>query len=109
MSGLGRWDGVTDIVVELVDHLDAMIAFWDIDQVCVFANHAYLAWFGKTREQMIGITLEQLLGPIYPKNLPYIRAAYAGHVQVFEREIPTPDGRIRHSLATYTPHVVGEQ
>jgi diguanylate cyclase (GGDEF)-like protein len=55
---------------------------------------------------MIGITLEGLLGPIYTKNLPYIRAAYAGDVQVFEREIPTPDGRIRHSLAMYTPRIV---
>ena len=92
--------------MDLVDHLDAMVAFWNIDEVCVFANQAYLAWFGKTREQMIGITLEQLLGPIYPQNLPYIRAAYAGQVQVFEREIPSPDGRIRQSIATYTPHVV---
>ncbi len=40
------------------------------------------------------------------KNLPYIQAAYAGQKQVFEREIPTPDGRLRHSLATYTPHIV---
>lgn len=95
-----------EIALNLVDHLDAMMAYWDSDQVCVFANHAYLAWFGKTREQMLGITLEELLGPIYPKNLPYIHAAYAGHVQVFEREIPAPDGRTRHSLATYTPHVV---
>jgi len=94
------------LALTLLDHLDAMTAYWDADQVCAFANNAYLAWFGKTKEQMIGITLEELLGPIYPKNLPYIRAAYEGHVQVFEREIPTPDGTTRHSLATYTPHVV---
>lgn len=55
------------------------------------------------------MTLEELLGPIYPKNLPYIRAAYAGQIQVFEREIPTPDGRIRYNLATYTPHIVDGQ
>jgi PAS domain S-box-containing protein len=97
---------LSEIVVSLVDHLDAMVAYWNRDEVCVFANAAYLDWFGKTREQMIGITLEGLLGPIYPKNLPYIRAAFAGQRQVFEREIPAPDGRIRHSLATYTPHVV---
>jgi PAS domain S-box-containing protein len=94
------------IALSLVNHLDAMIAYWDLDQVCVFANSAYLAWFGKTPEQMQGITLERLLGPIYPQNLPYIRAAYDGHVQVFERDIPTPDGKTRHSLATYTPDVV---
>lgn len=98
-----RGDG---ILLELVDHLDAMVAYWDNTQTCVFANNAYLDWFGKTREQMIGIKLEQLLGPIYQRNLPYLMAAYAGQRQVFEREIPTPDGRLRYSLATYTPRIV---
>jgi diguanylate cyclase (GGDEF)-like protein/PAS domain S-box-containing protein len=95
-----------EIVLNLVDHLDAMLAYWDINQVCVFANDAYRDWFGKTREQLLGITLCDLLGPLYPLNLPYIQAAYAGQKQVFEREIPTPDGQLRHSLATYTPHLV---
>jgi diguanylate cyclase (GGDEF)-like protein/PAS domain S-box-containing protein len=94
------------IALKLVDHLDAMVAYWDMDQVCVFANNAYRDWFGRSKQQMAGITLEGLLGPIYPKNLPYIRAAYDGQVQVFEREIPTPDGKIRYSLATYTPHII---
>jgi diguanylate cyclase (GGDEF)-like protein/PAS domain S-box-containing protein len=97
---------VHQIVMQLVDHLDAMVAFWDINQICVFANNAYRHWFGKTRDQIVGRSLQELLGPLYPKNLPYIRAAYAGETQVFEREIPAPDGRIRCSLATYTPYVV---
>jgi diguanylate cyclase (GGDEF)-like protein/PAS domain S-box-containing protein len=95
-----------DIVLTLVDSLDAMLAYWDINQVCVFANDAYRDWFGKTREEMIGLTMEELLGPLYQKNLPYILAALGGQKQIFEREIPTPDGKIRHSLATYTPHIV---
>jgi PAS domain S-box-containing protein len=90
-----------------VDHIDAMVAFWDKDQRCVFANNAYREWFGKTREEMLGTRLQDLLGPLYKKNLPYIAAAYAGRKQVFEREIPTPDGTsIRYSLATYTPYIV---
>jgi diguanylate cyclase (GGDEF)-like protein/PAS domain S-box-containing protein len=98
---------VGQIAMTLVDYIDAMVAFWDSNQVCVFANNAYRDWFGKTREEMIGIKLSALLGEsLYRKNLPYINAAYAGHKQVFEREIPTPDGSIRHSLATYTPYVV---
>lgn len=95
-----------EVALELVENLDAMVAYWDLNEVNVFANRAYLDWFGKTKEQMVGITLEQLLGPIYPKNLPYLRAAYGGQVQVFEREIPAPDGRLRSSLATYRPHFV---
>lgn len=95
-----------ELLLSLVDHLDAMLAYWDSNQLCVFANDAYRGWFGKTRAQIVGITLSELLGPLYAKNLPYIQAAYAGHKQVFERAITTPDGRLRHSLATYTPHIV---
>jgi diguanylate cyclase (GGDEF)-like protein/PAS domain S-box-containing protein len=92
-----------EIVLNLVDHLDAMVAYWDINQTCIFANDAYRSWFGKSGEEVVGLTMQQLLGPLYAKNLPYIRAAYDGHRQVFEREIPTPGGDVRSSLATYTP------
>jgi len=95
-----------EIVLNLVDHLDAMVAYWDINQTCVFANDAYRAWFGKSAGEVVGLTMQQLLGPLYVKNLPHIRAAYDGHRQVFERDIPTPGGEVRSSLATYTPHRV---
>lgn len=104
-----RDEEIPEIVLELVDHLDAMVAYWDADQVCVFANNAYHEWFGMTRRELIGMKLEELLGPLYSKNLPYIRAAYEGKKQVFEREIPGPDGRVRHGLATYTPRVIDGQ
>lgn len=98
-----------EILQSIVDHLDAMVAYWDINQVCVFANNAYYDWFGKKRDQIIGHTQEELLGPLYPKNLPYILAAYEGQKTVFEREITVLDGTVRHSLATYTPHIVDGQ
>ncbi len=95
------------LICELADQLDAMVAYWDADQVCVYANEAYHAWFGRHGRSLIGITLKELLGPIYELNRPYIDAAYAGRKQVFERAIPTPDGSgVRHSLATYVPRIV---
>lgn len=97
---------VGDLLVSLADHLDAMVAFWDRDQTCVFANAAYSGWFGKNGHQVQGLTMRQLLGPeLYEKNRPHIEAALRGERQVFERAIPTPSGEIRHSLATYIPFV----
>src|SRR5690349_11732496 len=70
------------------DHIQAMIAYWDKGQVCRFANNAYMFWFGKSRDEMIGrITMKELLGPLYEKNLPYINAVLTGVKQQFEREI----------------------
>jgi PAS domain S-box-containing protein len=74
--------------------------------ICLFANAAYKDWFGKSRSALVGSTMRELLGPLFELNLPYIRGALAGEVQVFERSIPQPDGSVRESLATYTPDIV---
>jgi PAS domain S-box-containing protein len=77
--------------------------------VCRFANAAYREWFGKTREEMVDkMTIKELLGPLYEKNLPYISGALAGKNQTFEREIPLPSdaGGLRYSLANYFPDIV---
>jgi len=97
-----------EIVLNVVDRIDAMVAFWDQNQVCVFANEAYYSWFGKTRTEILGTTIKELLGPLYEKDLHYITAAYEGKKQVFERVISTPGG-IRQSLVTYIPYVFGGQ
>jgi diguanylate cyclase (GGDEF)-like protein/PAS domain S-box-containing protein len=100
---------LTDQLVEIVDHLDAMVAYWDANRTCGFANAAYLAWFGKTRAQAAGRPMQELLGPLYDLSKPYIDAAFRGEKQVFERQMPLPDGEVRHSLATYTPRIVDGQ
>ncbi|MCX6954369.1 MAG: PAS domain-containing protein [Verrucomicrobia bacterium] len=95
------------VALRMVNHVPAMLAYWDAAERCVFANAAYHDWFGRDPEQMRGIALEELLGALYAKNLPYIRGALAGRRQVFERSIPLPTGEIRDTVATYTPDVVG--
>lgn len=91
----------------LVDHLPSMLAYWDRDLRCRFANRAYETWFGADPERMIGMHIRDLLGPaLYALNEPYLKAALAGEQQVFERIVPGPDGRQRHSLATYMPDIV---
>jgi PAS domain S-box-containing protein len=95
------------IGLRVADQVNAMLAYWDCHEICRFANNAYRDWFHKSREEMVDkITMKELLGPLYEKNLPYIKAALAGEKQVFERDIPTPDGKIRNSLATYIPDII---
>ena len=95
------------IALAVVDHIPGMVAYWDASERCRFVNAAYREWFGRTRPQLIGTTLKELLGPLYELNLPHIRAVLAGRQQVFERAIPDPvTGIPRDSLATYTPDLV---
>lgn len=91
----------------LVDKISAMLAYWDSALRCRFANRAYEQWFGVSPEALIGRHISELLGPLYPLNLPYIERALRGEPQEFEREIPSPTGGpSRHSLANYIPDVV---
>lgn len=93
------------ITAAVVDHVDAMLAYWDKELLCRFANEAYLQWFGKSPQEMIGkMRMPELLGPLFEKNLPYITGALKGERQSFEREIQTPSG-LRHSLANYHPDI----
>ena len=93
--------------LKVVDHIAAMLAYWDKDLICRFANSAYLEWFGKRKEDMVDkITIKELLGPLFEKNLPFILGALKGEIQTFEREIPIPSGGTRHSLANYYPDIV---
>ncbi len=97
---------IEQIALNVVNHIPAMVAYWDKRQICVFSNEAYREWFGRSPEEMKGMHMRELLGPLYALNLPYILAALQGKEQVFERRIPLPDGSIRESIATYTPDVL---
>ncbi len=95
-----------DIGLRVADHIDAMLAYWDKNQVCRFANNAYVEWFGKSRENMVDkMTLKELLGPLYEMNLPYINGVLQGQPQQFERDIRIPSGTIKTATASYYPDI----
>jgi len=90
-----------------VDHLSAMLAYWDSNQRCRFANRAYEQWFGVDSRSMQGRDMREFLGPLYELNRPYIEGVLRGEPQEFERDIPDPKGGPpRPSLAQYLPDVV---
>jgi PAS domain S-box-containing protein len=96
----------SQLALQAVNHISAMVAYWNKQQLCVFSNNAYREWFGKTPEEMRGMSMEKLLGPLYALNVPFILGALKGEKQIFERQIPTPNGGMRESVATYTPDIV---
>ena len=93
-----------------VDRLPSMLACWDRELRCRYANQAYQTWFGVDPTKLVGTRIQDLLGPaLFALNESYIRAALAGQEQTFERIVTGPDGVARHSLATYVPDVVDGQ
>lgn len=85
-------------------NLPGLVGYWDRELRCRFANIAYLDWFGKTREQMEGMSLQDLLGEsLFQQNAPYINAALRGERQTFERTLTKTDGSTTYIWAQYIP------
>ncbi len=96
-----------ETMASLVDDTPAMLSYWDTGQRCLFANRSSEAWFGLSREAMIGRSAAELLGDVYPLNLPHIEAVLRGDPQTFERKLRNPvTGIERHAQVTYIPDLV---
>ena len=92
-----------ETAMKVIDHVDVLLGYWDSHLKCQFANATHETWFGRSPGEMLGISMKDLLGSLYELNLPHIKGALNGEVQVFERDISLPDGSTRHSLACYFP------
>jgi len=88
----------------ITDAMPGLVAYWDNDLCCRFANKIHLDWFGKSPEAIIGITLRDLLGERpFTLNEPHIRGALAGEPQTFEGSLTKADGSISSTLTNYLP------
>ena len=71
---------------QIADNIPGMVAYWDQDRHCRFANQAYAAWFGRSTEQMLGIAMAELLSEQRAREVePEVAAALRGEPQHFER------------------------
>ena len=92
----------------VADNIPGMVGYWTSELRCAFANSAYLEWFGKTAEQMRGISIEELMGEaLFRQNEPYIRAALRGERQDFKRTLTKADGSKGYTWAQYVPDIEG--
>ncbi|WP_374672975.1 diguanylate cyclase [Ideonella sp.] len=87
----------------ITDHLPALVAYIDRDERFRFANAAYRDWLGLEPADMMGRTVEDVLGPHARavRQAP-LRAALAGQRSSYELSIGQGD-RLRHLRGDYVP------
>jgi len=94
----------TSFLHTVTENLPGLVAYWDKDLRCRFANKYFLAWFGKTLDEAMGETIGQVL----PANLlqqmqPHIDAVLDGSPQHFLRELDLPSGELRYTWINFIP------
>jgi PAS domain S-box-containing protein len=88
----------------LIDALPGLVSYWDTDLRCRYSNRTYQTWFGRSPEEMNGISRQELVGEeLFRLNEPYIQGALRGKPQVMERAVTLPDGKTIHTLANFLP------
>ena len=87
----------------VADSVPAFVGYWDKDLRCRFANAAYLEWYGRTSEQMLDRSMQEVLGDeLFARNRDFLAGVMRGERQTFMRENRRPgDPSTRHVMANY--------
>jgi PAS domain S-box-containing protein len=100
----------THFMTMLTDFMPGMVGYWTKELRSTFANREYLSWLGKSKEEVSGIAIQDLLGDeLFRKHEPYIRAALSGESQAFDYTLLLPNDETRETLVHYIPHRDGNE
>jgi PAS domain S-box-containing protein len=81
----------------VADNQRTLIAYWDRDRRLRLANRAWLAWFGKSSEQVMGLSVPEVLGPtLVAQQSGVLLRLFAGEIVTDVSEMQGSDGRIGH-------------
>lgn len=89
----------------ITDNLPALVAYIDSAQRYRYANPAYANFFGRSVPEIVGLTVQTVIGhSIYGKIEERIRAVLTGEKVEFETWFLHPDGEDHCFNSRYVPH-----
>ena len=90
---------------DVLDQAPNVIAYWDLQETIRFGNPVHESWFGVDPHTLVGMRVQDLLGPeLYALHAPHIAQALAGHAVRFEHRIEAKAGRAaRIARVDYRP------
>lgn len=90
----------------LTDSLPVLIAYFDREARCRFANKTCALWYAQPKEGVIGKSLRTLAGGAAFESLqPQVTRALLGSPAIFQSTFAFPDGKTRNVEATFIPRV----
>ena len=92
--------------LELISNtVPALISYVNKDRRYVTCNEAYTTWFGLSRKDLIGKTMEEVVGEqAWEAMASYVETAFQGQAVDYETEAKYRHGITRWIHAVYMPH-----
>ena len=104
---LERVEDARQQLATITDALPVLVSLVDEQLHYRFVNAQYERWFGKTREHLIGRSVEEVLGTeAFLAVEAKVRAALDGELVTFEARVPYAVAGTRHIRSTNTPYRV---
>ena len=88
----------------ITDNLPALISYVDNRQRIAFVNRVYETWHGRKPKDILGRSVEEIMGPQFRKIRHHVEKALAGNYVTFEEGLHFRDGQHRYVQVTYIPH-----
>jgi PAS domain S-box-containing protein len=93
----------------LLDRLQAMVGYFDTNNRCIYANHAYAKAFRTTVQEMLGKHTREIIGEEgWAFIEPYTLRAMAGEAVRYVREVDAGQGSSRWIEVHIVPNVLGD-
>lgn len=90
----------------ITDSVNGCIAYLDAEQRYRFVNHTYEVWFGQSKANILGNTIESVIGlQAYSRARAYFERALRGETVTFENELPRPEGGMRPVSVSVVPNI----
>lgn len=97
-------------ILLIANTVPALIGYVNADLTYAFANQQYQQWFGRSPQDIVGRTAQEVLGTkVYREHLPCIRAALNGERASREFTLQIQDGREAHVLVSFIPHITDQK
>ncbi len=94
----------------VIDGVPILIAYVDTELRFVYMNKAYADWYGRTREELVGNRVEDLLDKdVFERALPAYRAALGGKAVSMENHVRDTRGNERFVSVRLAPHFSGKE
>jgi PAS domain S-box-containing protein len=94
----------------LVDRVPSMLAYFDAEMTCRFANLAYSSGLGVAPQRIVGMQMADILGAErFARREAHVRRALSGQVETFEDASRRADGTPLHLRISYIPECEGER